>query len=135
MSDPYREPIEEKSAQAPRIEKPVPLEIKEKEEKTQETPAAGPAQEIPKTTAAPTQATPSAIQAAKTATLKKEDLKDVDKEHQLKILVDLALQEGIEKAVAAAKATGDAYLIDELHDKLVDELRQQLIEKGKLKEG
>jgi hypothetical protein len=132
MSDPYREPIEEKSSQPPKIEKPVPLEIREKAEKEQETPAVSPAQEIPKVTPSPVAT--GAAQASKTAASKKEDLKDLDKEHQLKVLVDLALQQGIEKAVAAAKATGDAYLIDQLHDTLIDELRQQLIEKGKLKE-
>ena len=133
MSDPYREPIEEKSVQSPKVEKPVPLEIKEKAEKIQETPAAGVTQEISKASPTPSPPPSGTTQAAGAAP-KKEDSRDLDKEHQLKVLVDLALQQGIEKAVASAKATGDAYLIDRFHDTLVDELRQQLIEKGKLKE-
>ena len=63
-----------------------------------------------------------------------DDPKILEKDRQLKMLVDIAFSKGLDKAVEAARATNNAYLIDEFHDMLVDKLRQELIEKGKLKE-
>jgi len=132
MPDSYREPTDEPAVSPPKIEKPTPFEAKETLDKIKETPTVAPLEEQPKPPA-PQAPSPSTLQPTAAAP-KKEDSKDLDKDRQLKILVDLAFAQGIDKAVAAAKATGDAYLIDEFHDTLIDELHQQLIDKGKLKE-
>ena len=131
MPDPYREPTKEPSPSPPKIEKPVFFEAKEALEKIKETSAVATAQEAPKP-APPT--APPPVFPLPAAPPKKEDLKDLDEDRQMKMLVDLAFQQGIDKAVQAARATGQAYLIDKLHDTLVDELYYQLVEKGKLKE-
>jgi hypothetical protein len=142
MSDPYREPIEEPAAAPPKIEKPAPFEAEKAMQKIREIPSSAPAQETPKPTPAPPVSTPppSVPEPAPTPAPpppapKKESLKDLNEDRQMKTLVDMAFQQGIDKAVEAARATGQAYLIDKLHDTLIDELRQQLIEKGKLKEA
>ena len=51
-----------------------------------------------------------------------------DKEAQQKVdeLVAIALKENIPKAVITALKTGNAFLIDKLHDTLVDKYYQQL---------
>ena len=139
MPDPYREPVDESSPSPPKIEKPTPFEAEKAIGKFREIPPQGPAQETPKPTPSKAASTPApspspAPAIPRTPVPKKENLKDMDEGRQMKILTDMAFEEGIKKAVEAAKATGDAYLIDKLHDTLVDELRQQLIEKGKLKE-
>jgi len=76
----------------------------------------------------PTVAPPSA-QARKKA----KQLKDLDRPSQVKALSDLAFEKGLNFAVEVAKALDSAYVLDELHDALVDELYQKLIEEGKLK--
>lgn len=129
MSDPYREPTQEPSPEEQKTEKPIFPEAEEKQEKIQEMPGAAPVQE--KISPLPPQAV---VPQSSGVALKKEDLKDLNEDRQMKILIDLAFEQGIDKAINAAKVIGDAYLIDKFHDTLVDELRQQLIEKGKLKE-
>ena len=129
MPDPYREPIKDGPAPEAKTEKTVSPEGAGEVKKT-EQPAVAP----PQKTAAPAPAPPSLAQSGAAPPSASDDLKSLDKDRQLKILVDLAFQQGINKAVEAAKATESPYLIDEFHDTLVDQLRQQLIEKGKLKE-
>jgi len=53
---------------------------------------------------------------------------DDDKETQQKVdeLVAIALKDNIPKAVITALKTGNAFLIDKLHDTLVDKYYQQL---------
>jgi len=60
-------------------------------------------------------------------------LKDLDRQDQIKALSDLAFEKGLDFAVETAKALDSAYVLDELHDTLVDELYQKLIEQRKLK--
>ena len=57
-----------------------------------------------------------------------------EQETRLNEAVTLAFSEGIEKAIELIKKDDSAYLVDALHDKLVDELYQRLIQAGKLKE-
>jgi hypothetical protein len=133
MPDPYREPAEEPAASPPKTEKPAAFEAKEALEKIRETPTVAPLEEQPNPPAS--QAPVPLTSQPPAAAPKKEDLKDLNEDRQMKILVDLAFAQGIDKAVAAARATGDAYLIDKFHDTLIDELHQQLIDKGKLKEN
>lgn len=140
MPDPYREPADETSppSQGAKIEAPVLPGEKEQiaapekiEGRPLEMPAPGPSQETAASVAPPPPSAPPATPSpAPTAAPPPE----LDKDRQLKILVDMAFQQGIDKAVEAARASENPYLIDEFHDTLVDELRQQLVEKGKLKE-
>lgn len=61
-------------------------------------------------------------------------IKDLDVSRQVKILTTLAFEKGIQYSVKVARGLNDAYLLDELHDKLVGELHDELVKKGKLKE-
>lgn len=63
-----------------------------------------------------------------------EELKASPQDQQVSKLKQMALQEGALKAVFHAKKLSDPYVIDELHDALVDELRNQLIEEGKVEQ-
>ena len=63
-----------------------------------------------------------------------KQLKGLDHENQVKALCNLALQKGLDFAIETAKNLDNAYILDELHDSLVDELRKKLIEKGELKQ-
>lgn len=62
------------------------------------------------------------------------ELKRYEKTQQLKGLIDIAFQKGISYAVDVVKEMDNPFLMDELHDVLVDELRKELIERGKLEE-
>ena len=60
-------------------------------------------------------------------------LKSLPSEEQVKILTEIVMTKGLEKALATIKRLQNPYLYDLLHDTLVDELYQRL--KGpKLKE-
>jgi len=61
-------------------------------------------------------------------------IKSLDVERQVKVLVTIAFEKGITHSISVARKLNDAYLLDELHDKLRRELYEELIKKGKLKE-
>ena len=60
-------------------------------------------------------------------------IKDLDTSKQVKILVALAFEKGISYSIKIARSLNDAYLLDELHDKLIGELYEEFVNKGKLK--
>jgi len=60
-------------------------------------------------------------------------IKTLDKEHQVKVLTDLAFQKGLLFAIKVARSLDNDYVLDEFHSTLVDELYKVLVEKGKLK--
>jgi len=62
-------------------------------------------------------------------------LKRYEKTQQLKGLIDIAFQKGVSYAVDVAREMDNPFLLDELHDVLVDELRKELIDRGKLEES
>ncbi len=129
MPDSYREPIEDKPEALKELEQmPSGPEAKELPA-TPEKPSPAPSQEQ-----AQLSASPVSLSSSQSAAAVPTQGTDLENDRQLKILVDLAFQKGIDAAVEAAKASEDPYLIDKFHDTLVDELRQQLIEKKKLKE-
>ena len=138
MPDPYREPTqEEKSSkpaaapapvQAAKAEKAPLIELKEESKEAGVSPVQEKAKPI---VSYPTSTTP--LPSPPPAPVS-EDIKDMSEDRQLKILVDLAFEKGINKAIETANATQNPYLIDKFHDTLTDELRDQLIEKKKLKE-
>ena len=85
-----------------------------------------------------TQQTATAIadEEEKTEEIKNDarEIKNLDTVRQVKVLVTLAFEKGIKHSIKVARNLNDAYLLDELHDKLVGELRSELVEKGKLKD-
>lgn len=61
-------------------------------------------------------------------------LNPLEKNQQLKGLVDLAFEKGVDYAVEVAQKMDNPYLLDEFHDVMVDKLREELVKKGKLEE-
>lgn len=61
------------------------------------------------------------------------NLQTLDRENQVKALCQLALDKSIDFALEIAKQLDNAYVLDEFHDSLVDELQQRLFKEGKLK--
>lgn len=59
---------------------------------------------------------------------------DPETEKKLEELVNIALDKGVAMAVILARRTSNAYLIDRLHDQLVDKFYSELIKQGKIKE-
>lgn len=59
-------------------------------------------------------------------------MKDVDIARQLIVLVDLARFKGVYYAVRIAKRIGNAYLLDRLHDAIINDLYEDLIKNKKL---
>lgn len=104
---------------------PVP-EIKPEAEKISE--AAEPATEIPEPEVTPTEPPPEEVQ--------KEirNIKSLDRERQVQVLSNLAFDKGIAYAVSVARGLDNAYVLDKLHDTLVDQLYEELVNQGKLKE-
>ncbi len=62
-----------------------------------------------------------------------KELKELDRESQIKELCKLSFSENLDFAVNVAKGLDDAYVLDEFHDTLVDELYDKLVEEDKLK--
>jgi len=61
-------------------------------------------------------------------------IKNLDTARQVKVLVTLAFEKGIAHSIKVARSLNDAYLLDQLHDELIGELREELVKKGRLKE-
>lgn len=62
-----------------------------------------------------------------------KQMKDADIAHQLVVLVDLVRFKGVFYAVKIAKKIGNAYLLDRLHDAIVNDLYEELIKNKKLR--
>jgi hypothetical protein len=62
-----------------------------------------------------------------------EELGKLDRQNQVKKLCQLAFEEGLNFSIEVAKNLDNAYVLDELHDTLIDELKEKLVEKGELK--
>ena len=61
-------------------------------------------------------------------------LSGVEKNRQLKNLVDMAFTKGVAHATEVARNLDSPYLLDEFHDTLIDEFHKKLVEEGKLEE-
>ncbi len=83
---------------------------------------------------APTQTTAPKKSPRKNVRKEIAELKNLDTAGQVKKLSFLAFEKGISHSIKIARSLNDAYLLDALHDKLIGELHQELVEKGKLKE-
>jgi len=61
-------------------------------------------------------------------------LSGVEKNQQLKSLVDLAFAKGVAHATEVVRNLDSPYLMDEFHDTLIDEFHKKLVDEGKLEE-
>lgn len=151
MPDPYREPAEETSRPtAPSVPAVNPLEreilelekqLAAKKAAMKETPLEQVLEkektaviQIVTSDAGPTGAAPVPVVSSSIIQEETEKLKDVEKNQQLKALVDLAFLKGVAYASDVARNLDSPYLMDEFHDTLIDEFRQKLVESGKLEE-
>jgi len=58
----------------------------------------------------------------------------MDEAHKIETLVVIALEKGIMHCIAVATKLQDPYILDTLHDKLIGELHERLVNENKLKE-
>ena len=61
-----------------------------------------------------------------------QKIKDEPKERQIQLLINMAFEKGVVEAIEVAKSLDSLYLIDELHDILVDELYNKLVTEKKI---
>lgn len=61
-----------------------------------------------------------------------QDLGHLSKEKQLDILVGVAMTQSIPESVSLAQAINNPYILDELHDVLVDKFYSELVKRGKI---
>ena len=57
-----------------------------------------------------------------------------DKAGEVKEFVDIAFEKDIPTAVHVVRKTGNAHVLDEFHDVLVDKFYEELVKRGKLKQ-
>ena len=149
MSDSYREPVDDTKIESlpPLGEKSVEQEIFDLEKRLAEKRAMlGREKQKPleqiieqekakiQTTIQQTATDDPASKAQEPTKEKAKELKRYEKTQQLKGLIDIAFQKGVSYAVDVAREMDNPFLLDELHDVLVDELRKELIDRGKLEE-
>ncbi len=148
MPDQYREPTEgEQSGQETTttpLANPVEQEILELEKKLTEKRAEqrksveqaigfeqpAPASQTATAPAAPPVSTPQSAQVQADAA----KLSGIEKNQQLKSLVDLAFAKGVAHATEVVRNLDSPYLMDEFHDTLIDEFHKKLVDEGKLEE-
>ena len=117
--------VKEKELQSPGVEYEKKIERKEAEK---ESAKEAPEQNFEDLSMA-RKAPPTALQVKKIT----KQIKDADAAHQLIILVDLARFKGVYYAVKEAKKIGSAYLLDRLHDAIVNDLFEELVKNKKLR--
>ena len=83
--------------------------------------------EAPKISTIKPKAPKKAIKVSTARLVKKHvsSIKELERQKQVKILADLALEKGVHHAVAIAKKIDNAYVLDEFHDALIDELHEE----------
>jgi len=143
MPDVYRESIDDKPEAAPSLVEQEILELEkklaakraslnpEKERPLEQIIGQEKAKSLSAAASLPT--TQSALNTPQVKE-KASELKRYEKTQQLKGLIDLAFQKGISYAVDVAREMDNPFLLDELHDVLVDELKKELVERGQLEE-
>ena len=139
MPDQYREPIEKEEPRqemAPIASNPIEQEILEMERQLIEKREAVRKEKLEtalsqeKITVTPLPAQPQSGQVQADAA----KLSGVEKNRQLKNLVDMAFAKGVAHATEVARNLDNPYLLDEFHDTLIDEFHKKLVEEGKLEE-
>lgn len=147
MPDQYREPIEEQSgvalpASAPassveqeilELERQLTAKRAERQKFAEQTIGF---EQAPPTSQPPVQPISPIATVSQPAEVKADAdrISTYEKNQQIKSLVDLAFTKGATHATEVVRNLDNPYLIDEFHDTLIDEMRQQLIDKGKLEE-
>jgi len=150
MSDSYREPIDDAKIETVPLApagKSVEDEIFDLEKKLAEKRAMlgqekqkpleqviGQEKAKPQTTTQPATSSAPVSPSQEPAKEKAKELKRYEKTQQLKGLIDIAFQKGVSYAVQVAREMDNPFLLDELHDVMVDELKKELIDRGKLEE-
>ncbi|MFH1461119.1 MAG: hypothetical protein ABIF84_01730 [Patescibacteria group bacterium] len=148
MPDPYREPTEEKPEISSSVSaNPAEQEILELERKLAAKKAVlgtekekpleqiiGQEKQVSSLAALQSSSTPAVAALGVQVKEKAGELKRYEKTQQLKGLIDLAFQKGISYALDVVKEMDNPFLMDELHDVLIDELHKELVERGKLEE-
>ena len=76
----------------------------------------------------------TSVQKAPSAQNQAAQMKNTDQQNQVKQLCEIAFTQGIDAAVEVAKKLDNAYVLDELHDTLIDKLYQKLVTENKLKQ-
>lgn len=69
-----------------------------------------------------------------TAKEQAREIGELDRDNQVKALCDLAFQKGVDLAIETAKALDNSYVLDKLHDTLIDQLKERLIKEDKLEQ-
>jgi uncharacterized protein (DUF3084 family) len=126
--------IEDKSALETSLEKEVAEEKKQErviekrvEKPTRETETVTQEKEAAKTEQMP------APKVGASAQVRLNDLHKMSRQNQVKRLCQLAFEQGLDEAIKTAKDLDNAYVLDEFHDTLVDELYKRLVSENKLK--
>lgn len=60
-------------------------------------------------------------------------IREMDEKRKVETLSMIAFEKGISHSIELARKLKDPYILDALHDKLIGELREELIKRGKLK--
>jgi len=146
MPDQANEPIEKKpeAPAVPETTNPVEREILELERQLNEKraeqrksveQAIGFEQSQPATqTTIPPMRTPPSVSQSAQVKADTTKLSGVEKNQQLKSLVDLAFAKGVAHASEVVRNLDSPYLMDEFHDTLIDEFHKKLVDEGKLEE-
>lgn len=68
-----------------------------------------------------------------TGSAQTQAIREMDEKRKVDTLAMVAFEKGISQSVNLAKKLQDPYILDALHDKLIGELREELIKRGRLK--
>jgi len=67
--------------------------------------------------------------------LRLHQLKKMDKESQLKFLINISFQKGLDEGVKLLRALNNPHITDAFHDQLTDKFYKQLIEEKRIEEA
>ena len=129
--------IQDKSTEERRLEAEV-TEQKEKELASEQKPEVQLEQPAEKTAERlePEEAPEAKIATPKVGAapqVRLNDLRKMSRQNQVKMLCKLAFEQGLEEAIKTAKTLDNAYVLDEFHDTLADQLYKRLVAENKLK--
>lgn len=68
-----------------------------------------------------------------TGSAQTQAIRGMDEKRKVDTLAMVAFEKGISQSINLAKKLQDPYILDALHDRLIGELREELIKRGRLK--
>jgi hypothetical protein len=68
-----------------------------------------------------------------TGSAQTQAIREMDEKRKVDTLAMVAFEKGISQSISLAKRLQDPYILDALHDKMIGELREELIKRGRLK--